>query len=478
MIPNEKNFEKLIKKIVRQQPVDSAELLSQWRGLAERGGRTVIHSLNRLNGWEAFLFWSESEPEARSMLQRIIDRAGISEAGVLALKAGGFAAAEESDRSQSLWVLQVVRQSAKENWDRAASLMSGSPDFFEGTLALLEMEETQSTAEFLTNLLEANLTRDQDQSIRKALYRFRQKGIAVPEKEMVARFSVSTERSEIFLLAENRLPLWQPFFYYSSRAARGDWFFCEITEGKKFEIVQQQRDTRMNQKQMQRIAANYGAHFEQGTGMKMHFHFVQPEHARYFVESSFDLLQGAEDFRAYMGSGERKNPLTDWEVRTDLQMTDATALLELEYFTLWMMEEEFLKEFFERLKKIESGPIILPEQQQRQQKAEIFDQSVDEYFSPRNRRIWSLALEKAAYSLRETDLQNAKLAAGFARMIADEERKASTVPFANALLERSAQIYERQQAKKESEEKKTSLIMSPQEFQQNLTQRHKETKKI
>jgi hypothetical protein len=468
MTPNEKNLEKLIKKIIKQQRVDSAELLSQWRGLGARGDRTVIRSLNRQNGWEAFVFWSESEPEVRLMVERISNRAGISEAGVLALKAAGLATGDDTDRSQSLWVLQVVRQGPNENWKDAASLMTGSSDFFEGTLDLLEMEETPSTAEFLTNLLEVKISRDQDQRIRKALYRLRQKGFVAPEKDAKPRFSVAPERLEIFLLAENRLPLWQPFFYYASSGARGDWFFCEITEGKKFEIVQQQRNINMNQKQMQRIADNYASHFEQGTGVKMRFHAASPGHARYFVKSSFGFLEGTDDFRSYMGPGEAEDPIAAWDLNPDLQASEAAALLQLEYFILWMVEDEFLKEFVSRLKIIESGPIILPEQQQRQQKGEAFDRALEDYFAGQTRRIWALALEKAAYSLRESDPENARISAGFARMFADEQIKIASIPLAAALLDRSVQIYERQQAKRETEEKKTSLIMSPDEFQRSL----------
>jgi hypothetical protein len=469
MTPNEKNLEKIVKKIVKQHPVNAVDLFFHWSGLSARGDRIVINTLNRQNGWEAFLMWSESEAEARRMLQRIVDRAGISEAGVLGLKSAGLASAgEETERSQSLWILQTVRSRMRENWGEAAQRILKDEDFFEGTLSLLETEETIATVEFLTFLLVSPLNHEQDQEIRKTLYRFRQKGIAMPVAEKGIEFITETERTEIFLLAENRLPLWQPFFYYSGKGARGDWFFAEINEGKSFEIVQQQRDVRMNQKDMMRIAKNYAAHFEQGTGVKMAFLSMPPAQARYFVETSFDFLRGAEEFRRYIGVAEKENPFAEMDIPADLLQEDATSLLNQEFFILWMVEDDFLARLFNRIKQIEEGPIILPEQQRREQKLEAMEQAIEEYFSAEKRKIWALALEKAAYSLKNSDSDSAKSALGFAKMLSDSEKNISSIPFATVLFERSMEIHEKQLAKQKSEEKKTSLIMSPQEFERSM----------
>jgi hypothetical protein len=224
----------------------------------------------------------------------------------------------------------------------------------------------------------------------------------------------------------------------------------------------------MNQRDMMRIANNYAAHFEQGTGVKILFLNMPSAHARYFVETSFDFLQGAEEFRRYMGIAEKQNPFSDWNVRENLLQADADSLLNKEFFILWMVEDDFLARLFDRLKQIEEGPIILPEQQRRQQRLEIMDQALEEYFSSEKRMVWSLALEKAAYALKNSDSDSANLALGFARMLSDPEKNISAVPFASGLLERSLEIHEKQMAKQKSEEKKTSLIMSPQEFERSL----------
>ncbi len=478
MKPNEQNLERLLKKLIKQQPVSSADLLFHWQGLGDRGDRVVISTLNKQNGWEYFVLWGESEPEIKRKLKQISDHAGISEGAVLALKSSGLISADtESPRSQALWILQTVRKGLSEDWDRAISLLFQSQGFFEGTLSLLDLEESPQTALFLTKLLDARPSREQDQAIRKALYRFRQKGIEAPVREkMVVRAEMS-QRAEIFLFAENRLPLWQPFFYYRSTGARGDWFFAEINEGKGFEIIQQQRDIRMNQKAMHRIADNYAGEFQKSTGVPMTFTSMPPSHARYFLEKSFQRLRGSEDFRKYMGEARKEDPSSGLNARTNLVSTDAVLLLNHNYFQLWLVEDDFLDGVFKRLEQIEEGPIILPEQQRRHQRSEALDQALHEYFSDDKRSCWALALEKASYFLKNSDPETASIAYGFSKQLSDLDSNIQSGAFANVLLERSLEIRKEQMARQKKEEKRSSLIVTPQEFERNLnakTPRRKE----
>jgi hypothetical protein len=316
--------------------------------------------------------------------------------------------------------------------------------------------------------LKKNISSAQDQRIRKALYRLRQKGIEPQMEEKSRPIVIEPSRAEIFLLAENRLPLWQPFFYFRSNGARGDWFFAEIAEGKDFEIIQQQRDVRMNVKAMQRVAENYADKFRQGTGVPMAFLLSPPAEARYFLEKSFELLKGAEEFKRYIGEAPTKNPFENWNVATSLLESDAAILLSHDYFKLWLVEEDFLDSLLDRLQKVEEGPIILPEQQQKQQKLEVTNSAVEQYFSGTRRSIWTLVLEKAAYALQHQDREIAEKAVGFARMLLDTSVNVRSIALLWGLVDRSLEVRKQQRARKESEEKRTSLIMTPQEFQRTL----------
>ena len=465
MKPNEQNLERLIKKLIKNQTIPSSELLFHWEGLEDRGDRVVISTLNKQSGWEVFVLWSESEPLVRAHLKSLSEKAGISEAGVLVLKSSGLSGEDgDSSRSQSLWVLQTVRKGESTDWNFAAQKILAEDDFFEGTLQLLEMEESAYAAHFLTKLLEADPNPVQDQAIRKTLYRLRQKGIEAPREEKVIQ-QVEASRPEMFLFAQNRLPLWQLFFYYRSSGTKGDWFFAEINEGKSFEILQQQTDIRMNRKGMQQIADQYADNFLRRSGLPINFLFMPAEHARYFLEKSFEQLRGPEDFKKYMGDAPREDPFSDWQLKENVVTKDAESLFHHAYFALWNVEEEFLKGLLDEYKKVAEGPIILPEPQIRQKKAELLDQALTGYYSEEKRRVWAIALEKAAYYLKQSDPEIATIAFSFSRSLMLPDFSIASNAFASFLVERSLAVQEEHMAQQEKEEKKSSLIMSPQEFQ-------------
>lgn len=467
--PKEQNLERLLRKLIKQQPVSASDLLAHWQGLGAAGDRVFISTLNKQNGWEPFVLWSESEPQVREKLKAIADRPGISESGLLVLKASRLVASEgETPRSQSLWILQTVRNGESQDWPRATEWMLQDEDFFYATLALLELEESQQTAHFFSRLLEQKLSREQDQAIRRSLYRFRLKGFEPPQQESTTPVAVEPKRTEIFLFAQNRLPLWQPFFYYRSTGSRGDWFFAEITEGTGFEIVQQQRDIRMNEKRMQQIADHYAAEFGKGTGVKMPFVRIPPVHARFFLSRSFDLITGSEDFQKYLGTGATENPFEEWTVQKETAESDALMLLNHDYFQLWVAEDSFLDRLFEQLREVEQAPIILPEHQTRQRIAEVMKEMVQEYFSGTRRSAWRLALERASYFLRESEPDLAPRVFGFASQFSQEGFDPAENAFARALLDRSLKIQKERKAREEQEQKRSSLIMTPQEFERSL----------
>ena len=467
MKPSEQNLERLLKKLIKQQPVSASEVLLHWTGLGQIGDRTLINTLNKQNGWEPFVLWSESEPEVRQKLHSISERPGISEAGLLVLKASGLSAGDtESPRSQSLWILQTVRGGDSKDWVRAFELMLQNEDFFNSTLGLLELEESAQTAHFFAKLLEQNLSREQDQAVRRTLYRLRQKGIEPPPvQKQPAVIVTEAQRPEIFLFAQNRMPLWQPFFYYRSTGPRGDWFFAEIAEGKTFEIIQQQRDIRLNQKRMEQIANNYAAEFRTGTGVDMPFRLVPAPHARYFLTRSFELVSGSEDFQKYMGEASIQNPFPD---RGGLDSpADASMFMNHPYFQLWFAEEEFTDRLFQQLKEIDNAPILLPEHQTHQRKSETTNQSIQDYFSNKNRFVWRNALERAAYYLAG-EPEISAVALGFADQLTSENFDPVANLFVKSLVERSLQVRTERMAREEQEQKKSSLIMSPQEFERSL----------
>src|SRR5262249_12029811 len=133
------------------------------------------------------------------------------------------------------WIRDVVANGSRDEWERARLMMTRDNALFEGALGLIENVPEASVPEFLTTLLEAALDPDQDQQVRKSLYRLRQKGMETPVRSATA----FTEK-EIFVFGETRVPLFQPLLY--SRASsvfsdRGDLQVINIEEGNDFKIL-------------------------------------------------------------------------------------------------------------------------------------------------------------------------------------------------------------------------------------------------
>jgi hypothetical protein len=223
----------------------------------------------------------------------------------------------------------------------------------------------------------------------------------------------------------------------------------------------------MNQKSMQRVSENYSRDFKKETGVNMPFVPVPAPHAHYFLQKSFALLKGSEDFHQYIGEPRIEDPTASWQPKENPSSVDAAILLSHEYFVLWIAGSEFLDALFQRVEEIESGTIVLPEQQQREQKGQAMNQLVQEYFSGPNLNAWGLALEKAAYFLGNVDAEIAAIAYGFSQL-SDPGYPAQDHPFIQQLLNRSMELRSRQIAREEEEEEKASLIMSPQEFERSL----------
>ncbi len=465
-----KTLEKLLKKILRQERVDSAGLLDQWLGLGLPGTRVVIDTLNRRKGWENFLLWAESEPSIYESLVDLADRAGVSESGMLALKAAGIAGKEgETPRSQSLWVLQTVRSGAREDWPRAFELIRDDQDLLEGSVSLLEMEETPEVADFLTALLNVRLPGHQDQLIRKALYRLKQKGIQTRETPRVIPFSLLRERKEIFYYSQNISPFWNTLLYLRGTfGGYGELFVIEFEEGSHFKIVDQKGDVPVNQKVVQLMASALEDEMKK-SGAPVRFVRISPPHARYFLQKSFELLpqEAVQGFRRYMGEGESQYPLADMNPAELLDDYAAEELFDSEDFYLWVLPKEQVQEVFQRLKDAENPVIILPDHQLEIKKKEVMSHELQRLFDERTRRIWALALEKAAFFLKESDAEHAGIAVGFARLLLDLTVAPEAIPFIWSLLEISLRIYSAEKEEQE-EQNKSSLIMTPDEFERSL----------
>jgi len=91
-----------------------------------------------------------------------------------------------------------------------------------------------------------------------------------------------------------------------------------------------------------------------------------------------------------------------------------------------------------------------------------------EYFGEATRKIWSFAFEKAAFFLKDSDPYNAQVSWDLSCAFADFSISSDSIPAAALLFDRTVEFMERQKKARQEEEKRGSLIISPQEFERQF----------
>ncbi len=328
-----------------------------------------------------------------------------------------------------------------------------------------------ASSTFLAALVEdTSLSEAQHHAVRKALYRLRQKGI-----EMQSTTEVQAGIRELFAVAENRIARWQPILYFrahSSFSDAGDLYVLQLEESKNFEIAEQQRDLLIDAKAMSEMAEKYSANMEKHSGLKIPMRQMPSETGRYFLHRSLALLKDTtgerelSNFLRFIGPDESVNPGLVFETYEGYKPgpEQASSILESPFFAYWMFTTEETAEFVKELAELEKGPIVLPPAQVAERKHDAVIDWLKSYFNSKNRAVWALAFEKASYFLRESDFSQAQSAWVLSQALADSEIPVETIPATNFLLDRSLRIAAEDRDSREKEEKKGSLIVSPQEY--------------
>jgi len=226
----------------------------------------------------------------------------------------------------------------------------------------------------------------------------------------------------------------------------------------------------MGRAALKQMGERYSEHMQKETGLTMPFHFVSPPEARYLLSRTSKLLQSAasklrmEEFLKFVSSGEMRDPTASFSEENS-QASTSDTFLHHPYFVLWMMEGSDVDGFLLRAKEIQEGPIVLPESQAKQMVQVAAGEALEQYFQQERRLLWAFALEKAAFFLQESDPGTARIAFDCSRAFASSEMSIHRIPAAATLFQRTLDSVARQTEKEREEEKRTSVIMSPQEFE-------------
>jgi hypothetical protein len=475
MTANLKNLERITKKILRGESATPADFEFHRRGLAREGNRALISQLNRAKGWEAFIRWSRGFPEMIAPLQEISEQPGVPSDAVQSFRSAGFISSGEpnANRERASEIFRLIEEGNIAREQSTFYALSKDPELLDGVLLLLEGSDSSNALSFLRTLLEQKLQRDQDREARKILYRLRQKGV---QTELTLG-DTSAER-ELFSMGENRLPLSQLIYYFRSHSAAGgtgDLYSLSIHEGEEFDFVQQARNLEISRSKMNELSNQGAERIREQYGIELKFNLAPLAHARFFLQLSGQELEGTRtysryaDFLRFIGTGAIEDPFADLTGQNAeaLSNLEATELLTSHYFNAWIIPYENMPGLFSEIEKVKQGPIILPPLQTKQRENILLREWMHTYFSERNRRIWSIAFLKAAYFQR-TDLRMRLLAWKASQNFKDSQSEMDQLPIAAMLLDRTLQSYQEHQKKEQQEAKRSSLIVSPEEFQRSM----------
>lgn len=466
MSRSEREFEKALKRVVRGENVSAEDLISAWKSLGRGAGRLAVQILNRPDAWKTFARWGLQSAETRRLVEDLSAYPGISGAGLAAIEAAGIdAPASDAPSRRAIGISEAAALEDTGDWARARSIMLADPDVFDGALSLMEAEPLTKAAEFLAGMLGPDLSHEQGQRIRKALYKLRQQGASVQRKQQ----NVVAEK-EWWAFVENRDPHVQfalCFRFHSAFSSTGDLYTLRIWEGKDVLPINQESGLQFSRSRFLEVAGAFARHVSEGIRVELQSQPLSPEHAHFFLRKSISLLPESAntkpllDFLRFLGAGEGVDPFTGAQPSGD---TADASLLQHPYFERWMLDPEDLSGFFEEEKKIEEGPIILVGAPQVEQKREAASAALAGYFEELRRKLWGFLFRKATYFLRKSDPETSASALRIAARFEDLSIPAEQIDAAKILFERSAQIHKQLEEQKRKEASESSLIMTPDQF--------------
>jgi hypothetical protein len=445
MKPDDRILEKQLKRIIRGESSDSELLANHWRGLGRTGNQIVIRALNRADAWESFANYATQQPALRELAEG------------LAMLA-----------KQAIKIIQQIESSRPEDWQNLRDEIRTNEDLFDTTLIMLETSNNESAAEFVNSLLDRGFNKEQETRVRKLLYHFRQKGIR-PEVEAAGFQTVR----ELFFFGENKLPLWQPVLYFrphSGFASNGDLLILRIIEGSETAPAEQQRNIALNQSSMKRLAERYSAQLSRQLGVEVQFHAVEAVHARFVLRRSAELIPDSsaakplQDFLKFIGPEPAKNPFESLN-KSDTSSSD--LFLREAYFSHWTLNPHDIEEYLSQLAVLERGPIILTGSSLAAKKMEIRSSFFQKVFTDHERSIWAFAFQKAAFYLQQSNPEVSASTIHWADQLHNPELQPEDIEIARALFDRTVELVTRQQKARQEEERKTSLIMTPDEFRES-----------
>jgi len=152
-------------------------------------------------------------------------------------------------------------------------------------------------------------------------------------------------------------------------------------------------------------------------------------------------------------------------VRADAKLLEESAtLLDEKELRTWFFDRDVLAPYLEQLREVRDSPIVLSEAQQGERLSAIADTAVEEIFGGERRDSWCRRLEEMAFFFHTTGRrEQAKRALAAALALAASENGGKDVPLCDQLCRTSLLAYWQIEEKRQQEESRSSLVVSPQQ---------------
>jgi hypothetical protein len=281
---------------------------------------------------------------------------------------------------------------------------------------------------------------------------------------------------ELWFFGENRLALWQPVLYFNPHSPfsnTGDLLILRILEGTECAPREQQPNLTLNAVSMAQIAERYASQLAQQLNLQLNFHQVTSAKARYLLHTSAELIADENrarpltDFLRFINPEPRGNPFEKVPEAESSEVLNIDFLFRDPYFAHWMINPHAVEDYLNRLKELEKGPIILTGGPLMVRQQELREESIRQIFNAKERSVWAYAFRKAAFYLQDSNSMVPGVCMYYAKQLEDLSIHSENLDVAMALFERAMQIAQTQQKAKEEEERKSSLIVTPDQLRRN-----------
>jgi hypothetical protein len=152
-------------------------------------------------------------------------------------------------------------------------------------------------------------------------------------------------------------------------------------------------------------------------------------------------------------------------VRSDANsLADSAALLDEDEFRTWFFGPDDIRTYLDEMAQIRDSPLVLNEVQQQERFRQIVERAVEQLFGGELQASWGRRLEEMAYFLDVTgrpDAARRALAAALA--LETSTRGGRDIPFCENLARISLAAFWQVEAKREEEQARSSLIVTPQQ---------------